>query len=173
MTSWHHESGTKQHRDTESYMHFYAKEIIQEWLISAWKFNRKHGYDNKLFIFDWKIDCSDPNYGIRLEYPILSKLRPDGTKMVLGIDTIWSEYPDTEKLAEGVRMEAVFDVVLIEEGHVKYGIEVVHKHVCSKEKRKFLKEECKNIPVYEISAEWVLGQIKGPVPPKRWPCVQV
>jgi hypothetical protein len=154
-------------------MHYYAKEVIQEWLISAWRFNQKHSYDNKLFIFDWKINCCDPNYGIRLEYPILSKLRPDGTKMVLGTDTVWTEYPDFERLTEGIKVEAVLDVALIEDKRVKYGIEVVHKHVCSKRKRLFLKEECKDMEVYEISAEWVLGQVRRPVPPKRWPCVKI
>lgn len=161
------------HRDTESYMHYYAKEVIQGWFISAWKFNRRNGYDNKLYIFDWKVDCSDQNYGIRLEYPILSKIRPDGSKMVLGIDTIWSTYPDLDNLGHGVKVEAVIDVVIIEDTKVKYGIEVVHKHICTKNKRLFLKEQLSSVPVYEISAEWVLGQIRGPVPPKRWPCVRV
>lgn len=163
---------SKTRKDTESYMHYYAKEIIQSWLISAWKFNKKHNYDNKLFIFDWLIDCSDPGYGIRLEYPVLSKMKPDGTKMVLGIDTVWAEYPDTEKLANGVKVESVFDLVIIEEGRVKYGIEVVHKHLCTKRKREFLKEYV-DIPVYEISAEWVLSQIKDSIPPKCWPCVKI
>ena len=57
----------------ESYMHYYSKEILQDWLISAWKYNKSNGYENKLYIFEWEIDCSDSNYGIRLEYPILSK----------------------------------------------------------------------------------------------------
>lgn len=159
--------------DTESYMHYYAKEIIQEWLISAWKFNSKNSYTNTLFIFEWKVDHSDPNYGVRLEYPILSKLKPDGTKMVLGVDTVWVSYPSLDKLANGVKIESVFDLAIIEDGKVKYGIEVVHKHLCSKKKRAFLKEHAPHIPVYEISAEWVLNQVLGPIPPKRWPCVKI
>ena len=166
-------SETKKHRDTESYMHHYAKEIIQSWLISAWQFNRKNNYTNTLFIFEWKVDCSDSNYGIRLEYPILSKLRPDSTKMVLGVDTAWTSYPNLDKLTDGVKIESVLDLAIIEDGKVKYGIEVVHKHICSKRKRIFLKEHAPHIPVYEISAEWVLGQVRGPIPPKRWPCVQI
>lgn len=154
-------------------MHYYAKHIIQEWFISAWKFNRQHGYSNRLFIFDWKIDCSDPNYGVRVEYPILSKLRPDGTKMILGIDTVWTEYPNLDKLANNVKVEVVLDIALVEDGRIKYGIEVVHKHLCSGKKREFLEQECSHVTVYEISAEWVLCQLRGPVPPKRWPCVQV
>lgn len=160
------------YRDTESYMHYYAKEVVQEWLISAWQFNRKHGYDNKLFIFDWKIDCSDQNYGIRLEYPILSKRKPDGTKMVLGVDTIWSEYPDLNSLADGVVIEAVLDIAIVETGCLKYGIEIVHKHLCSKNKRSFLKENVQ-ASIYELSAEWVLSQVRGTIPPKCWPCVAV
>ena len=169
------ESGTWKYRDTESYMHYYAKELIQQWLISAWKFNMKNGYNNTLYIFDWKIDCSDPNYGVRIEYPILSKLRPDGTKMALGIDTVWGwgEYPSIDNLDMGVKVEAVLDIAIVEDGHIKYGIEVVHKHLCSKKKRSFLKTTVSGVLVYEISAEWVLSQIRNQIPPKKWPCFLV
>jgi hypothetical protein len=154
-------------------MHYYAKEIIQDWLISAWKFNKKHGHRNTLSIFDWKIDCGDQNHGVRLEYPILSKLRPDGTKMILGVSTIWSKsYPDLDQLADGVKVEAVLDVAIIEDGAVKYGIEVVYKHLCPRRKRDFL-NGIKGLQVYEVSAEWVLSQIRKPVPPKQWPCMGI
>lgn len=156
----------------ESYMHYYAKEIVQGWLVSAWKFNRKHSYDNKLYIFDWKIDCSDCNYGVRLEYPILSKRRPDGTKMILGVSTIWDEYPDLDKLADDIKVEMVLDIAIVEEGALKYGLEIVHKHICSQRKRDFILEYLTKVPIYELSAEWVLNQLVGPVPPKLWPCVR-
>jgi hypothetical protein len=159
-------------RSKESYMHFYAKKIIEEWLISAWKYNKKMQYNNKLYIFDWQIDCSDDNYGIRLEYPILSKTQKEN-KIILGAPSAWVRYPDIDKLADNVKVEAVIDLVIIEHGKVKYGIEVVHKHICSKTKRIFLKTYLPGLKVYEISAEWVLNQLVSAVPPKKWPCIAI
>ena len=159
---------------TESYMHHYAKLTVKEWLMSAWRYNLKHGYSNKLYIFDWKVNYRDS--GIRLEYPILSKAIGDGSgSLVLGVETPWVEYPDLGKLAPGVKVEAVLDVAIIdlEDGRLKYGIEIVHKHLCTKSKRDFLKQRCSKVQIYELSAEWVLGQVMKEVPPKKWPCVQI
>lgn len=161
-------------KSNESYMHYYAKYTVQEWLISAWQYNRRHGYDNKLYIFDWKISCSDENHGIRLEYPILSKMAPNGNKILMGFPSLWVNYPDLDNLMEGVKIEAVLDLVIINDGRVKYGIEIVHKHVCGKAKRDFLKTlSQQSFKAYELSAEWVLSQIQGPIPPKRWPCISI
>ena len=157
--------------DKESYMHHYAKLTVQEWLVSAWRFNLEHGYDNKLYVFDWKANPRDN--GIRLEYPILSKARTDEGTLILGVDTAWIESPNLDKLAEGVKVEAVLDVAIIEDGRLKYGIEIVHKHLCTQSKRDFLKQRCPKVQVYELSAEWVLSQIMKPVPPKKWPCFPI
>lgn len=168
QTQTHH----RKFRSNESYMHYYAKDIVQDWLISAWKFNKKNGYDNKLYIFDWKIDRSDKNHGIRIEYPILSKVAPNGTKLLLGFPSAWVTYPDLDNLGQGIKIEAVLDLAIIEDKCVKYGIEIVHKHICGKAKRDFIKT-LSSAKVYELSAEWVLSQILGPVPPKCWPCYEV
>jgi hypothetical protein len=160
-------------RDKESYMHYYAKIILEEWLVSAWNYNKKNGYDNKLYILEWKIDCSISNCGIRLEYPILSKLMADGSKTLLGVSHAWKNYPDLEKLADNVKVEAILDVAIIEDGSLKYGIEVVYKHICSKKKRDFLTLYQDQFKVYEISAEWVLGQLRDKIPPKKLPLVSV
>jgi hypothetical protein len=163
-------------RAKESYMHHYAKLTVQEWLVSAWKFNLDHGYSNKLYIFDWKTDRRDN--GIRVEYPILSKSKPSAGDLILGVDTAWVDYPNLDKLAAGVKVEAVLDLAIIEDGRLKYGIEIVHKHLCTKGKREFLKQRCPKqrcpkVNVYELSAEWVLGQIMKSVPPKKWPCIPI
>ena len=156
----------------ESYMHFYAKKILEEWFISAWKYNKKMQYDNKLYIFDWEIDCSDANYGVRIEYPILSKTQGNN-KILLGAPSVWIKYPDMDKLGDKVKVEAVLDLAIIENGKIKYGIEVVHKHVCSKNKRSFLKTYLPDLKVYEISAEWILNQLVSKIPPKKWPCIAI
>jgi hypothetical protein len=158
--------------DKESYMHYYAKSILEEWLISAWNYNKQHGYDNKLYIFEWKIDCSINNCGVRLEYPILSKQMADGTTTtLLGVSHAWHDYPDLDKLAAGVKVEVVLDVAIIENGALKYGIEVVHKHACSKKKREFLTLHRSKFKVYEISAEWILSQVRSNIPPKKLPLI--
>jgi len=156
----------------ESYMHYYAKEVLQQWLISAWKYNRQHKYSNKLYIFEWKIDCRDSNYGIRLEYPILSRRSEAGTQ-VLGVNPVWVDYPDITKGDPDIKVEAVLDLAIVEDGHLKYGLEVVHKHVCPQSKRTFIQKHLCDVPVYEISAEWILSQVKSDVPPKMWPVFKI
>jgi hypothetical protein len=153
-------------KNRESYMHYYAKEILQKWLISAWKYNDKNSYENKLYILEWLIDHKEDNYGIRLEYPILVK---KSGNHVMGVDHVWSIYPDLNKLSDDVKVEAVLDVAIIENGSLKYGLEVVHKHTCSQYKRDFLKRQCPTVKIYEISAEWILNQLNEPIPPKILP----
>lgn len=161
------------HIDRESYMHYYAKIILEDWLKNAWNYNKKNGYKNKLYILEWNIDCSENNCGIRVEYPILSKKMADGHTVLLGVDQAWQEMPDLTKLGADIKVEAVLDVAIIEDGALKYGLEVVHKHICTKTKRQFLAKLKDQFMVYEISAEWVLSQLRSTVPPKKLPLVSV
>lgn len=155
-------------RSKESYAHYYAKETFKEWLHRTWDFNRAHGYKNVLSIFDWEIDCSDPQKGVRLEYPIYSKTLSDGRKDILGLRSLWKELPTEEQVQRGnLLLEATIDLVICEKGRAKYGIEIVHKHICGQKKRDFLsslKSLGIDFPVYEVSASWILDQLHGFVP---------
>ena len=159
---------------SESYAHYSAKYIFRDWLVDKWRFNKKLGYRNTFFIFDWKIDLSDTDCGIRVEYPILSKIintsNDLGTKDILGLKQTWSKYPDLEKAKEnGLFVEAIIDIVICEDHRPKYGIEIVYKHPCTERKIRFLKSLTGydiRFPVYEVSATWILDQIYGKVPNK-------
>jgi hypothetical protein len=145
----------------ESNAHYYAKEIFKNWLEQTTQYNMKHGYKNVLSHLEW-----DGN--VYLEYPIYSKKLQDGNKDILGLQCQWTQYP-TEKhvIAGKLHMEASIDIVVCDKGKPKYGIEIVHKHLCSEAKREFLtslKEQGINFQVYEVSAAWVLEQMHGHVP---------
>jgi hypothetical protein len=158
----------------ESYMHYYAKEIVRSWFVSATKYNREHGYANKLYIFSWSPEYATTgqgDYGVRLEYPILST-----PHTLVGVDPCWADYPALDQLGTDVDVTAILDIAILDGGRLRYGIEIVHKHICSSKKRESL---CAipGLTVYELSAEWVLSQIRHTgsagniVPPARWPLV--
>lgn len=157
-------------QNTESYMHHYAKDVMRQWCIDRWKYNDQHRYPNTFCIFDWKIDHRDSNHGVYLEYPILVK---SNGNHVLGVNPCWKSYPDLNNLADDVKVEAILDLAIVEDGRLKYGIEIVHKHLCSARKRKFLKNRCPEVAVYEISAEWILSQLRDRIPPKSLPLVPI
>ena len=152
-------------RSQESYAHYYAKIILQEWLTKRWEFNQKNGYKNVFSVLEW----DNPTPGIMLEYPILSSTLESGKKDILGLTSCWKEYPTLEQMnSNNLKIESTIDLVICEKGRVKYGIEIVHKHLCSAKKRAFLAslkdEHGIDFKVYEISAEWVLNQIHGYIP---------
>ena len=155
---------TMMKKSKESYAHYYSKEILMSWF--------KKKYDSKkttsnFYIFDWDTEFRDPDRGIRLEYPIISreiKKSELTIKEYIGMDPAWprNQYPDLEKvLKNGRQIEAIIDLVVISNGKVKYGLEVVHKHPCSVSKLLFLREMKKKygFSVYEISAEWIMNQL--------------
>lgn len=147
--------------NVESYAHRYAKNIIKDWFIEKWNNNQAKGFPNNYYIFDWIADFRDPMRGIRVEYPIISRKMEDGKVEIFGIDPIWTEYPDLQKVSDNGRIiNAVLDVAVCSEGKLKYGIEIVYKHRTTAIKSKFLKQQ--GIKVYEISALWILNQIRCP-----------
>lgn len=146
----------------ESNAHYYAKETFKEWLDKTTVYNKKHGYKNVLSHLEWDGE-------VYLEYPIYSKKLVSGAKDIIGLYSCWTEYPTEDHVkASNLHMEASIDIVIGDKGKPRYGIEIVHKHLCSETKRKFLrslKEQYGiNFQVYEVSASWVLDQIHGFVP---------
>ena len=149
----------------ESYAHYYSKDILMSWFKKKYDPKKK---SSNLFIFDWETDFRDPDKGIRLEYPIISR-EVKGEKEYIGMDPVWprNQHPNLEKVIEnGRQVEAVIDLVVISNGKVKYGLEVVYKHPCSVSKLLFLREMKKKygFAVYEISAEWIMGQLTDKIP---------
>jgi hypothetical protein len=146
----------------ESYAHYYSKHIMKSWFVQ--KYNQHKPISN-YFIFDWIAEFRDPDKGIRLEYPIISR-EVKGKKDYFGLDPVWSgKYPDLDKVKDNGRtIEAVIDLVVISENKLKYGIEVVHKHPTPVSKILILKEI--KLPVYEISAKWIMSQLINRIPPK-------
>lgn len=149
-------------RSRESNAHYYAKETFKDWLEKTWQYNREHGYKNVLSHLSW----TDPD--VYLEYPILSKELADGREDLLGLRAVWSSYPTEEQMERaGLTVRCTVDLVVCSDGVPKYGIEIVHKHLCTESKREFLrglKGYGIDFKVYEVSAQWVLDQMHGYVP---------
>ena len=148
---------TKKYRGCESYAHLYSKQILKDWLISKWSETTLSGdFD----VFSWNAPYSDPDRGVRLEYPII-----EVDKSYLGMDPVWTTYPNLEKVKEaGKTISAVIDLVILSDGKPKYGLEVVHKHNCSNTKLVTLAKlkHKYGFQVYEINTSWILDQIQRP-----------
>ncbi len=143
--------------ECESYAHFYSKKIVKDWLISKWN---KDTLIGNFDTFEWYAPFSDSDHGIRLEYPIV-----EFKSNYMGMDPAWSEYPDLEKVKDaGRNIASVIDLVILDKNKPKYGLEIVHKHECSRSKLITLAKlkQLYNFEVYEISASWILDQIRRP-----------
>jgi len=144
----------------ESYLHRYAKEVFASWIRE-----KISGPAGSYFIFDWKEGCQ-----VKLEYPIWSREITDSTtKEIFGINPIWNDAPDYNTLiSRGFRLEAVIDIAICDGSRLKYAVEVVHTHKTPCNKLHFLGTH--GIPVYEISATWIMNQIKRPSNPDLRKC---
>ena len=143
--------------ECESYAHFYSKKVVKDWLTSKYdKDTQVSSFD----VFEWYSDYSDKDHGIRLEYPII-----EFKSNYLGMDPAWTEYPDLKKIKDaGRQVSCIIDLVILDKNKPKYGLEVVHKHECSRSKLITLAKlnQIYNFQVYEVSASWILDQIKRP-----------
>jgi hypothetical protein len=150
----------------ESLAHYYGKHAIRNWLIER----VKEG-NGKCYILNWHVHQAAESdvckKGISLEYPIIRTLNGE----VLGLLQTWNEYP---KEQTNLKIEAVIDVMVSHNGKPRYGIEVVHKHICDDRKRQLLAQLAveHNMTFYEISAEWVMNQLIDRIPPV-WPLVKI
>lgn len=171
----------------ESYAHYYAKEVVVGWLQSKWD-RLKDTYAKEITFghLSWKIDRRY-GPGLKLEYPLLRSK----SGAILGLSSEWSRYPDINRppksrITESNTTESlttdshttespvvshttgspevlvVFDIVISELGKPKYAIEIVHTHVCTEAKRRILEDL--PIEVYELSASWVMSQLRGRIP---------
>jgi len=150
-------------KSKESYAHHYAKQIMQEWLENKWIYckdtYREHA---TLGVLDWTVDCSY-GPGIKQEYPLIKTK----SGAILGLCAEWAVYPSLLKndlIEREQTIEMVFDLVVSDMGVPKYGIEIVHKHLCGIHKRQTIKSFRPKFKVYEISAEWILSQLINKIP---------
>ena len=131
----------------ESYKHLYSKKVIAQWITEKLP-------TGKYFIFDWV------NGQIREEYPIWSRKQNDQTDY-FGINPVWETLPEHDQMiSRGFNLEAVIDLVIIDRERIKYGIEVVHTHPTPTSKCELLSNL--GITCYEVSADWVMNQIRRP-----------
>lgn len=142
------------HRDLiskESYAHSYAKDCVRNWLTAKW--HQALYYQKNEAVFghlNWKVNVG--HSGIYLEYPILKF-----NNQYQGL-TAWSTYPNLKSAVQnGREIYVIFDLIIVSDGKIKYGIEINYKHSVSDLKKQKIKEL--GIPYYELSALWVLDQI--------------
>lgn len=152
----------KKFASVESYMHRYAKDVVRSWFLEKNKPHRPSSY----FIFDW--NAHNDSF-IQEEYPVLRRKSSNGSNEncndIFGVGTVWGDnFPDLDNLKEGIEIATIFDLAIIDNGKVKYAIEIVHKHKCSAQKLVLLKEIKKKYgtQVYEIDASWVMSQVRRP-----------
>ena len=145
--------------ECESYAHRYAKQTLADWFREKYQANKKRSHPTSYYIFDWLPQNGD---GVYMEYPLLSRRVNDKIE-VFGINK-WSKYPTIPPTNPDIIVEGVLDVAICSRGKLSYGFEIVHKHKCGPKKISFLKHlrTTYGIPVYEISASWILDQIKRP-----------
>ena len=169
----------------ESYIHYYAKEVLLQWLRSAngrfysmrWNpFGQRIYTEYPILLVDGKPthgpenECYDEIPSKCCSCPILyenllltSAINPCSHRFVR-LDNIPSR---DEVIASGFKLGAVVDVVVIEGGRLKYLFEVVHTNPCSPMKRKLLLRYATafNAVVYEVDSDYILRQI---CKPDRW-----
>ena len=169
----------------ESYLHYYAKEVLVQWLKSAnGKFYsmRWHPFGQRIYteypilLVDGKPthgpdnECYDEipskccNCPVLYENLLLSSAVNPCCHRFARVDNIPSR---EEVLTSGYKLGAIVDVAVIDEGRLKYIFEIVHTNPCSPMKRKLLVQYATifNAIVYEVDSEYVLRQV---CTPDRW-----
>lgn len=152
----------------ESCAHHYSKYQVKEWLETKWNRSRDSKYqcDANFGVLNWTVDCRY-GPGVYIEYPLLRKLNQKDSDL-LGIKVEWgSNYPnlDRDHLRDhNLRVEMILDIVVCDMGSPKYGIEIVHKHLCTVKKRELIRKLRPSFKVYELSADWVMSQLVNKIP---------
>jgi hypothetical protein len=166
----------------ESYLHKHAKKVFAGWLHKYFRigqnFKGMNGIDLNIN-WEW---CRRHN-AILIEYPVcvdrktkkLIGLMPENNSEIKGIE--WSDWLksqslsinasvpnhyDLKKWKEEKRLKIlyIFDIAVIDNSGLKYVFEVCHKSPSSDKKIKWLNDH--KIKGYEISAGWIMNQVKSP-----------
>jgi hypothetical protein len=175
--------------DNESYLHFYAKKVLMEWLVASkgkffslrWNPSLTRIYEEYPLVLG---EGNRPEHGLQgtpwdelpqwqCSCPLLSTspltrdLLPEyGTCSHLSSSSTRKDYlPSREELLQrGVRVGAIIDVAVVDEGRVKYLFEIVHTHGLTPIKKNFLYKYCSqhNALLYEVDAHYILRQVTKP-----------
>jgi len=153
----------------ESYAHKCAKEVLKKWFDESAE--HPSGWQG---IGDIKFRTNRVS-GVWLEYPLVDLGYCNS--MTNNWDEIWLTedgecnyefVPTYEQCLEkyNVAPFAIIDIVCTHKGSPSIGIEICHKNSVSKKKLQkiinFKESSGANLELIEISAEWILSQIKTP-----------
>ena len=157
----------------ESYLHFHAKTDFASWLRKMKGKNFK-GLNN--ITFKCKDKGSSPMFNVYTEFPVC---KDKATKKIIGSDISWSDYfaksnkkakqkhgiPAKWELKEwenDLIILHIFDIAVIDENKISHIFEIKHTHAVDNKKIKFVEKH--QIPMWEISAQWVIEKVKGKIP---------
>jgi len=176
---------TSRKSSSESYIHYYAKQVLIQWLIQS---------KGKFFSLTWEAELNQ----IYDEYPLILI---DGKPAHGPRNEVWSQAPSKictcpllysnrlltsvinpcshhlarkdnipsreEAMIYGHKVGAIVDVAIIDENRVKYIFEVVHTNPVSPMKRKLLLNYASayNSVIYEVDSDYILRQVCYP---SRW-----
>jgi len=95
----------------ECYAHRYAKECMLIWLRTKWLIGYANNRNAVFGHLDWKINTTDINRGVLLEYPIFVS-----NGKFLGIEPAWETIPDIKKCEQNGRdIFVIFDIGIVSE----------------------------------------------------------
>lgn len=169
----------------ESYKHYYAKQVLQSWLLAAkgrffslrWSAKGQRIYQEyPLLLVNGQAthglydECFDEIPSKLCDCPVLyrnlllsSALNPCEHRFSRS-DNIPSRI---ELLELKCKLGAIVDLAICDGGRLKYIFELVHTNPCSPMKRKLLLNYAQRFDavVYEVDADYVLRQVCSP---ERW-----
>jgi hypothetical protein len=164
------------HRSVESYMHLYAKQVLASWLR-----NRVHVGANfkglqPICNFVPYQNQTAPMMGVYEEFPVCTTR---DLQCNAKYPTIWHELSDTSNFAVkkkhgipsvkelsdgGYKPSFIFDVAVFERknelSRLNCVFEICHTHPMDEAKIQYLKTH--DIKWFELSAEWIMNQVRSP-----------
>jgi len=159
----------------ESYAHKAAKATVCGWLRDAAK-SADGGRCGPIY---WRVNRSEPSYGIWEEYPVLN----DKEHNINSIYSVWDEvlYPENIKgspikcewydsrpptlkelqaLGYKTKGSLIADIAVQHKGMIIAVIEITHKHELSRKKMHQYIDA--GVSFVELDAAWVLSQVEMP-----------
>lgn len=161
----------------ESYLHKYAKVVVCSWLRKKIRLGKNFKGLNNLDIclID---DAKSPMFNVFDEYPVCMCSDIDDN-VIIGVDVLWDVWLQENNLLDKIKSRnkiptkfeldqlkdklkciTIFDIGIIDQGKLKYVIEIKHTHPCTPKKIKFIKEH--NLIGYELDAQKIMEQVKLP-----------
>lgn len=149
----------------ESHMHLQAKRVLYDQIIKAAK-KTKSENKNVFGIFTWDSKGTEP-YGVYEEFPMspVNNYTSFWANVNWKKDELFKEGKDLSQKSvptwedlqkENIPVTCIPDIAIIENGRMKYAIEIIYKNSTDLKKKQFYAEH--NIFAIGIRAEWVLRQ---------------